>query len=538
MTFLLTCCQTLVIFSQKNTVLNYLPQDAKMIIKMNMPSLGQKIKWEEFAKSKMFEDLTKDASEEEKVFLRNPKSTGVDMSQGIFVVIPSGNSNTKPEPIFYGVLRDTGQFSAMIKKLAPGAQRMKIANGKLLIHKQTAIAWTNNIFLITNDDSKQVHVYPIGKSKSLDDPVNTKPLIEKCKMLLTKQKTPFANEHFTSLLQEQGDVYLWINNMQSQSQNIRGPQIVGILNKNMSGGALYSAGVIRFENGTTTMQMKRYLPATMDSLYSKYPTKNINTDLIGKLPGGQPVFACSFGFSPAMFKEILMRAGADKSIDSATKGKIKMDDVVSAIRGDMSLAVIKVNDISEEDSITKSMAGIQVFFVGGIHDKQKFDAVSSAIQQEQKDTAAGQPAKKMKPLILSNDSLFVVSLSQTAAQKFLASSNANQEMKKLFTPYEGYPSACIIDLKTILGFAMQGAAKKRSEEEVRQMSEALGTFDKLVSYGGVYNHGSLSSTMQVTLTNKDENSLKQFINLLDLFYLMRNKKSSASANTLPKENVQ
>jgi hypothetical protein len=111
-------------------------------------------------------------------------------------------------------------------------------------------------------------------------------------------------------------------------------------------------------------------------------------------------------------------------------------------------------------------------------------------------------------------------------------------MKNLFSPYEGYPSAFIIDLKTILGFAMQGAAKKRSEEEVRHMSEALGTFDKLVSYGGVYNDGTLSSTLQLTLTNKDENSLRQFIDLFDLFYLMRNKKSSASTRILQQEGLQ
>jgi uncharacterized protein DUF4836 len=535
---LLACFSTMVVLSQKSAVLNYLPHDAKMIVKMNMASLGQKMKWEEFAKSKMFEHLVKDASDEGKAFLRNPKTNGVDMSQGIFLVIPPSNANKKSEPIVYGVPRDTGQFAAMIKKLVPDVQRVKIANGKLFIHKQTAIAWNKDVFLITGDDSKQVPLYPLGKSRTVDEPFDTKPLIEKCKMLLTRQKPAFSNEHFNTLLKEDGDVYMWVNNTESQLQNVKVPQIVGMLNRNMSGGAINSAGVIRFENGSTTMQMKRYLPATIDSLYSKYPTKNINTNLIGKLPGGQPIFACAFGFSPAMFKEVLVGTGAAKSIDSATKGKLRVDDVISAIRGDMSIAVVKVNEGSEEDSITKSMAGIQIFFAGGIHDKQKFDAMSSAIRAEQRDTAKGQPTKKMKPIILSNDSLFVVSLSQTAAQKFLAASSANQEMKKLFASYESYPSACIIDLKTILGFVMQGAAKKRPEEEVRQMSETLGKFDKLVSYGGVYNRGSLSNTSQLTLTNKDENSLKQVIDLIDLFYLMRNKKSSASTSTLKQEGAE
>src|SRR5436190_4198618 len=226
-----------------------------------------------------------------------------------------------------------------------------------------------------------------------------------------------------------------------------------------------------------------------------------------------------------MLNEVLLRAGAGRYLDSLSKKKIMMDDIVSAIRGDMTMAVIKLNDPGEGDSVTKAMNGIQVFLAGGIKDKQKFKAISSAVQAEQNDTGKSQAAKKMKPVILSDDSLFVVSLSQTAAQKFLESSGTNQQMKTLFGPYEGYPSAFIIDLKTILAFVMQGASKNRSEEQVRQMSEALGAFDKLVSYGGLYDHGPLSSTLQLTLTNKDENSLKQFIDLFDLFYLMRNKKS-------------
>jgi hypothetical protein len=59
------------IYSQTNTVLNYLPKDAKVIIKLNPASLGQKIKWEELIKYKMFEDLIKEAPEA-KDFLRDP----------------------------------------------------------------------------------------------------------------------------------------------------------------------------------------------------------------------------------------------------------------------------------------------------------------------------------------------------------------------------------------------------------------------------------------------------------------------------------
>ena len=133
----------------------------------------------------------------------------------------------------------------------------------------------------------------------------------------------------------------------------------------------------------------------------------------------------------------------------------------------------------------------------------------------------------MKPLILSNDSVFVVSISQIAGQKFLESSGKNEELEKLISPYQGHPGVFLLDLKTIFGIAMQTLTKGKSEEDAKQASEVLGMFDKLISYGGEYNNHSTSSTVELTLTNKDENSLRQFMNLLNLFYSMKPKPSTA-----------
>ena len=62
----------LAVFSQTNAVLNYLPENAKTIIKINSTSLGQKIKWEELMKYKMFEDFLKDVAQRRKGFFTKP----------------------------------------------------------------------------------------------------------------------------------------------------------------------------------------------------------------------------------------------------------------------------------------------------------------------------------------------------------------------------------------------------------------------------------------------------------------------------------
>src|SRR5215813_9607400 len=96
---LLTCFQAQFIFSQTNAVLNYLPEDAKVIIKINPAELGKKMKWEEFTKTNM--------SDEEKKFLLNPGPMGVDMSKGIFMVVRGARTNSRPQFIVYGVPSDT-----------------------------------------------------------------------------------------------------------------------------------------------------------------------------------------------------------------------------------------------------------------------------------------------------------------------------------------------------------------------------------------------------------------------------------------------
>lgn len=134
----------------------------------------------------------------------------------------------------------------------------------------------------------------------------------------------------------------------------------------------------------------------------------------------------------------------------------------------------------------------------------------------------------MKPFVLSNDSIFVVSLSRIAGQKFLDSAGRNEEVQKLFYPYEGYPAALIIDLRTVFSFLIQSVLKNKSEEDAKQATEVLSMFDKMISYGGRYDNGFVSNTIDLTLANKDENSLMQFIKLLNLFYSFKPKSPSAA----------
>ena len=519
---------TLTIYSQTNAVLNYLPKDAKVIIKLNPASLGQKIKWEDLIQHKVFQDMMKDVPEEGKAFFKDPGQTGIELGKGIFVVAQQGKNNEKLDPVFYATVKDTAQIAAMVKKLFNGKRPVKTASGKLIVDKHTALAWNNEIVILTGDDARKESSVQNAKTNASAESTRLKQRSDRCKLLLSKHAGNPVNEYFTSLMNQQGDVLLWTNNTLSQMQKkTRMPAALGMVNKNLMRSGDYTSAVINFETGKVVAQMKRYVSSSLDSIYKKYSPQNINTVLFKKLPAGHPILLGSFNFSPEMLNEIFTKAGFNKYIDSMTSHKVKMEDISSAIKGDITLAGMKVYEFTEEDSVTQALNGMQVFLTGHVKDKEKFKNLVALLEKKNDDTAAYKPKRGMKPSVLSNDSIFVLSISPVAAQKFLESPGNNEEIEKLISPYKEHPSAFMLDLKTIFGIAMQTLSKGKSPEDTKQATEALGLFDKLIAFGGEYGNKASSSTIELTLTNKDENSLKQFLNLMDLFNSMRPKKSTA-----------
>ena len=519
--------KSMLIFSQNSNVLNYLPADAKMIIKINPGRLSKQITWQELKDSKMFQEMMKDFPENGKEFLNDPARTGIDLSKGFFLVMPNNMTSQKLDPVFFAVPKDTAQIASMVRKIFPGKRTEKAGNGKLIVDKHTALAWNNQVIILTGDDAKKDSS---NRTKTNNTELTRlRQLQDRMKMLLTtRQKTP-GNETFASLIKEDGDLLFWTNNtVPSQARGkTQIPKAFGMLNQGFMRKGDFTAGVIKFENGKVIAQVKQYISQSMDSLYKKYPLKNMNSELAGKLPSGHPILLCSFTLSPGMLGDLYTKTGADKLIDSISKHKIQVGEILPAIKGDLMLAVLKSDTVTERDSVTKAMNGIQVVLAGGIHDQEKFKNLSSLFQNKSQDPAKSNSSKKPQPVLLSDGSIFVISLSQTVAEQFLKSSGNNELMQKMIAPYQNHPTVFIVDLRTVFGFAMQGVVKNKTPEEVRQTAEVLGMFDKLVSYGGEFENHSIATTMELILANKDQNSFKQFLNLLNLIYSLKPKSSTA-----------
>jgi Domain of unknown function (DUF4836) len=522
LTAILINCSLL--YAQKNALYNYFPADAKAVIHINLPSLASKMSWQEFKQIPFLQEAMNDAQE----FLKKPAASGINFLSGLFIVmLPDADNKTKNKSALYGQLADTALFRTMLKKADPKMKIKTIGKIHVAASDKTSMAWTGDLF-----------VMPLSKNTAKDLAVRAIKMTDQSLALLKPVTNPLANDNrFNSLINETGDIRFWINrnmDMQKVKKN-KADDVLKMMNWGMMQNGNYMTGVVNFENGKAVAKMKTYMSPTMDSLYRLYPSKSLNTNLLKKLPAGQPLVLISFNMSTDLLAAIFKESGMKKMMDSVTaKSAVKPGDIAEGLNGDLSIAVVKPNEIDEKDSISQGL-GIQIFIAASVKNKSKLEPLLAQLQkkkepandEEETSKKQGSPFGGMKPSLLLTDSFFVASISSFAAEKFLNTS-AENEVSQFADSYSTHSSLFALDLKTILGFAMQMSKKKPAGDD-ETSAKLVETFDKLVFYGGQYQGGAALSAAEFQFSNKEENSLKQFAKLIEAAAAMGLKGKKASS---------
>jgi hypothetical protein len=525
--------------AQTNPLHAYLPSDARVVINVSLPSLASKMSWQDIQKFSFFEETLKEVPLGAQEFLKDPATTGVDFKSDLYLVLTGDpKDKSKSGGQLYGSIADPAKFAATIQQVAPKLEIKKAGNLSMLVDKKNVIAWTSQVFVIPFPPKETASSKNTGKTSDAKlQAAKAKQWLTKCQALLTPAMHPLSgDQRFMELTTQPGDIRLWVNRGTeiSKPKGKKSDEILNMMNLGMLQQGNQMAGVLRFEEGKAVLQMKNYLNKTMDSLYRLYPPLKLNNNVFQKFPGGQPVVLLSFSLSPQMLGAIIKATGAQKTIDSLTKkSAVNPVDLLSGLNGDITLAVIRAHEFGEKDTVTAALNGIQIFLAASVKDKSKIQPFIDHLQKpkEKKDDEAGMTKSKnpfggMKPSLLLNDNYFIVSVSQVAAEKFLQSAGDN-EIASLAAPYASNSSLFVLDLKTIIGFAMQMSKKKSGGDEA--MAQVQKTFDKIVFYGGKYENGAMMNSGELHFINKQENGLRQFMSLLELVAEMeKNKKKSRS----------
>lgn len=539
-----TLIQALCLHAQKNPLHAYLPADAKTIININLPSLASKMKWQEIQQLSFFEESLKDAPLSMQELLKDPASSGINFASDLFIVLlPDPKNKTKPTPVLYGQLTDPGKFAATIQKISPGKKIQNTGKMKIFTDGKNTFAWTAGMFVgpISKNKSAAAPVSKTGKKVDDTKAVSSQAtqLIKQFQLLLTPVKNPITTDsRFIDLLKEDGDIRFWINrSIEKPKGKGNKDDVLKMMNLGLMQQGNYMAAVLRFENGKAVMQMKSYMNKTVDSLYRLYPATKLNSSILKKFPAGQPVALVSFSMSPEMLGAMMQVSGTEKIVDSfAKRSSVKPMEIIQGLNGDITLAVIKAIEFDEKDTVTAALKGFQVFLAASVKNKSKLEPLLNLLNKPKKvktDSEGNEikpsgPLAGVKPVFLLNDSFLVVSISSIAAEKFLNTVGDN-DVFRVADPYTSYPSLFSLDLKTILNYVMQMSGKKNNGGG-EGASKVLDAFERLVFYGGKYENGAAMSTAELQFSNKEENSLKQFIKLIEMGVNMgmKNKKSKSA----------
>ncbi len=533
----LTMLQTATL-AQTNPLIKYLPDNASMVINFNAAGIAGKIPGESFRQSIIYREIMKDLKTPFNALLMNPEKSGINFSAGIFLVMTHDVSEEKTEPgvnIFIK-LQNAEMFTANMKGLfkESGDSITTYGTDKIVqTEKGMTFGWNNDLFVMTSGNDRKTkeelqQLYSDTAARK-DFDLSVLQLADKlkrgqrnlCFNLLTpkSQNSLSTNSRFLTLMNQAGDIKTWNNGM---TNPLLGNKVMGLLTSSVYSKLMAFAGksktsIVNFENGKIVMQNNTYPNDDVAAIYKKYPKTTLNTDLTRRLPKGNILALINTTYNPQMGMELMQKSGFKEMLEDFKKPlPFDFNLVTSAFGSNMMLAVIKTDEATLVDSLTKSMDGIKLVMAMPIANKAKFDELRATVKGLMDSMQQGEGGPKMmkgmNPAIKYNDSLFVLSLSPDVATAFLNNSGA-EPIPEWLQAKNQYPMVMAVNMSEIFKMVL---GKRRSAKNGKEEEMLMNMFDEMIVYGGNYENEGLNTTMEFQFTNKTDNALKQLFDLLNL----------------------
>ena len=558
----------IVAFSQTNPLLKYIPDDISMLVHFDIKNLGGKIPPEDFRQSFMYREMMKKEGSPFISFLSMPEKSGIDLSSGIIMTIKyQGNDRyDRPQPIvhMFMKLQNAETFSGNIKELMKddgekelikvyGTDRILSADGKM------TAGWNNDIFVMTSGYSQEMtdeisKYYNYSDTTMVGDTATKPPfdidrLMEKfkntqrnlCFQLLTPKTNGLlsVNSRFNDLMESKADIKTWSKGGSNPISESILP-LKGILSKLQVFTGSNKTALINFEDGKIVVKSRNFIEGPMSEIYKKYPNPIQNTDLVRRLPQGKLLALMKMSFSHEMGAEMMQKSGLMEMLDSFKK-EIPFDISLTkdVFKSDILLAVLKNDSTTVLDSLTgvlSTLNGYQLIMAMAIADKVKFEKLKSAIMPLWDSISKKEDfrIKNPSPVAKYNDDMLVLSLSEEAATAYLNNSGTG-EIPESLTAYSQYPMVADINMREILSYIIGIGRPNRENNGSSEM--LLNTFGNIIVYGGEYENESINSTMEFTIGNKNENSLKQLFSMMNRMIEESENRNISGENSFNRNNI-
>lgn len=494
------------------------PKDAGVVLHINANSLSSKLPWKEIQQTNWFKEAYAGADDTlAKKLMDNPENSGIDaQSDLVFFVKRQGKGGYGA---FEGTLKDAAAFEAFNKKMKPNATSAKDGDLNILKMGEGIATWKNGrfIYLFDAPGLNMGSAWGNGGGSSTTFEADSLTTFAKGLYDLKGDNSLGNDDKFSSLIKEAGDIHMWVS-----AEHLAGGLASGMMSM-MKVSTLLEGNIttltVNFDNGKIDVKTKSYYNKEMGKLYEKYKPKNIDGDMLARIPSENITGVFAMNYPPEGLKEFIKVLGVDGMANSfLSEVGYSMDEFVKANKGDVIVAVsdfeIKTETVTsppyEEGgqpyTYTKSNPSVKVLFGVSINDKPAFDKLIGVAKAK----VPPMPEDGPKISYTLNDKWFAAGNSEEQVNKFVAGGANNKQ--PFVSKLAGHPVGFYVDLQKIMKATAPTVTDSSSKVA---LAESQKVWEDMLMTGGEISGGSASGHFEINFVDKNTNSLKQLNQYFD-----------------------
>jgi hypothetical protein len=491
-----------------------IPADAAVAIHINTPSLSSKLSWEEIKQTDWYKEVYAEASDSlAQKILADPENSGIDTKSDLFFFMKQQSNGSYVG--FEGTLKDAATFEAFNKKLPGSSATTKEGDLSVIRTKEGAVVTWNKDHFIYLSATGALPSYTTQPSDGQDNPssqITADSLQKYAKQLYSMEsdESLAANDKFSSLLKEKGDLHIWVNS--ENLYNNMGAGMMSLMKVNVLFDGNRSASTINFDDGRITMKSRQYYNEQMNDFIKKYNDRNIDKEVVNRIPSKNVAAAFVMSYKPEGLKDFMKLIGVDGVVNGFLgEAGYSIDEFIKANKGDMVIAVTdfevknKVVTIPNEEggepyTYNSTQPDVKVLFSTSINDRPAFDKMVGVLKAKMGDQASASMPEVTYNL---NNNWFAASNSAAYVDQFLKGSSNDLGFADKIS---GHPFGMFVDLNTILKGSESSATDSSARASLR---ESINMWQNAILTGGEFKDGAVVYEGEVNLVNKSVNSLKQ-----------------------------
>ncbi len=521
---------TVLLYSCSSTDKNALPvpKDAAFVLHLNAKSLTSKLTWDEIKQTSWFQEGQASANDSFiKQLLNDPETSGIDTKDDL-VFFAKRLNNEEGFAVLAGRVKDAAAFEAFNKKMSTGGAATAVKEGDITVmsvNKKALASWSGNKFVYVIDmntpkmdwnkldtsamtfDSSGNIVSPPVKDEEVYEtsPADLKGYATRL-FKMTGDSLLVSDSRYSDLLKKDADMHLWSSAEHAYGGGLPFGMLSMLKLDNYFKNSV-STATLNFENGKIVLNGKSFSNEQMTNLMKKYQGKNINTDLIQRIPSDTVLGVLVMNYPPEGLKEFLKLGGLDGMANNFLgEVGLTLDDFISANKGDMMIAVTnfgwqerKIEMGEGAEPFVTRRPEPQIIFANAIGNKASFDKLVGVGKKFGEGMNSGD---KQFVFYNMNNDLFVMGTSQQLVDDYLKGGNKSFAFT---SKIKDHPFGMYVDLQKVMArsFNVKDSAAKRTYDA------SLAMWEDVVITGGEFSDGGIEQHLEINLVDKNTNSLKQ-----------------------------